>query len=481
MSFNMTTFKYLLLIRTLMGFVSLGSFVPDETWQSVEVAHNIVFGNGHLTWEWEQGIRSYFHPCFFASVFYILKWSGLDHPELVVILPKILQGAMSAVGDLCIVQVFGIVFKDKKKGKMFAIVYATNWFMLYASSRTLINTFETALTNLALRLYVENQSLYVFVIAESFMARPTTAIFWLPLVIYDVLWRSSLKKFFTKMIPSAIMGVLIVVFLDSGLYGSLTLAPWNFLRINLLQNISEQYGTEPWHWYFTNFMPALFCGYGLYPFICGLFKNGLNNESNSLAKILALSLVFSLISYSKLGHKEHRFIMPLIPLMLAFMVSALNSLTKPLKAFCAVNVVLALYLSLFHQTGPHSVMRYLYFTSSSVKGVLFLTPCHNMPFYSHMHYNVPMRFLECPPDLTKNPDHQEEDKVFYRKPGKWLDENDIANYSHIVFYEGLERKISGHHKLQNFHLCAKFWHTHFPDERTSPYVLIHCRNDEIDR
>lgn len=29
--------------------------------------------------------------------------------------------------------------------------------------------------------------------------------------------------------------------------------------------------------------------------------------------------------------------------------------------------------------------------------VLFLTPCHATPYYSHVHLPVPMRFLDCSP------------------------------------------------------------------------------------
>ena len=72
-------------IRVLMAFLSWGYFVPDETWQSVEVAHKLVFGNGHLTWEWEHGLRSYLHPALFAILFKILKFVNLDTPFLVTI------------------------------------------------------------------------------------------------------------------------------------------------------------------------------------------------------------------------------------------------------------------------------------------------------------------------------------------------------------------------------------------------------------
>ena len=59
--------------RAVWALLSTSYYVPDETWQSVEVnksfmccfvvifafqvAHKVVFGNGYLTWEWDQGLR----------------------------------------------------------------------------------------------------------------------------------------------------------------------------------------------------------------------------------------------------------------------------------------------------------------------------------------------------------------------------------------------------------------------------------------
>ena len=248
--------------------------------------------------------------------------------------------------------------------------------MLYCSSRTLINSFETSLSSIALRLYLDQNQFYVNLIALSFMTRPTTAIFWIPLVLHDVLFRTPLKVLCLKMIPLAILSVLSVIAIDSCFYGEITIVPWNFLRINLLQNISEQYGIHPWHWYLSNFLPALFCGVGLFPLI-----NGLYIGAKDYSKLLVFSVLFSLFSYSMLGHKEHRFIMPLIPLMLAHMTLSLpRQITNYLNIFCIVNVFLALYLSIWHQSGPHSVMKYLS-SKTNGKGILILTPCHETPFY----------------------------------------------------------------------------------------------------
>lgn len=52
-------------------------FQPDEFFQSLEVAHNFVFGYGYLTWEWRERIRSFFHPAIFAAVYKLLSVLGL--------------------------------------------------------------------------------------------------------------------------------------------------------------------------------------------------------------------------------------------------------------------------------------------------------------------------------------------------------------------------------------------------------------------
>ena len=70
----------------------------DETYQSVEVAHKLVFGTGYLTWEWTtpNPIRSYIHPLLFSVLFYIIKVLGLDSLELVILLPRLLHAIVAA-------------------------------------------------------------------------------------------------------------------------------------------------------------------------------------------------------------------------------------------------------------------------------------------------------------------------------------------------------------------------------------------------
>ena len=81
-----------------------------------------------------------------------------------------------------------------------------------------------------------------------------------------------LSTFFGKMLPQALIIPSLVILFDSYFYGKLTIVPWNFVKFNIINNISEQYGIEPWHWYLTNFLPSLTLGIGIYPVIKGMYK-----------------------------------------------------------------------------------------------------------------------------------------------------------------------------------------------------------------
>lgn len=47
------------------------------------------------------------------------------------------------------------------------------------------------------------------------------------------------------------------VYLDSRMYGALTLVPLNFLRFNVLEGKSRIFGEQAWHWNFSQGLPAV--------------------------------------------------------------------------------------------------------------------------------------------------------------------------------------------------------------------------------
>jgi len=69
-----------LAVRVAISLFTRTYFQPDEYFQSLEPAHHLVFGYGHLTWEWmaSRPIRSIFYPMVNVPLFWVLRITGLS-------------------------------------------------------------------------------------------------------------------------------------------------------------------------------------------------------------------------------------------------------------------------------------------------------------------------------------------------------------------------------------------------------------------
>ncbi|KAJ3002335.1 hypothetical protein NUW54_g5903 [Trametes sanguinea] len=75
-----------LAIRIGIALATCTFFQPDEYYQSLEVAHHLVFGYGQLTWEWlaPNPIRSIIYPALNVPIYWLLKVFHLDETAALV-------------------------------------------------------------------------------------------------------------------------------------------------------------------------------------------------------------------------------------------------------------------------------------------------------------------------------------------------------------------------------------------------------------
>lgn len=147
-----------------------------------------------MTWEWLQGVRSYVYPLVIAGVYKVLAILNMDTVEMLTIMPRLLQAALSTYSDYRF-----FIWCDKKKWSLFII--ATSWYWFYMASRTLLNTLETSLTTIALSYYPWNRDDFDYLIPAILCCylRPTAAIVWLPLICYHMMrTRTSLMVFLVE-------------------------------------------------------------------------------------------------------------------------------------------------------------------------------------------------------------------------------------------------------------------------------------------
>lgn len=346
---------------------------------------------------------------------------------------------------------------------------------------------ETVLTIIALFYYPlegsksMNSVKYSSLVALAFIIRPTAIIPWIPL-LFRHFWQEQRKLdlILHQFLPVGFVTLSLSLIIDRIFFGQWTLVQYNFLKFNVLQDLGSFYGSHPWHWYFSQGFPAVL-GTHLPFFIHGCFL------APKRYRIFLVTVLWTLLVYSMLSHKEFRFIYPVLPFCMVFCGYSLNNLKtwkKPALSFLFLsNMLLALYTGLVHQRGTLDVMtniQELSYNNTNVSSasVLMMMPCHSTPYYSHVHYPLPMRFLQCPPDLTGKTDYLVEADMFYLNPLKWLYmefQNDSPLPTHLIIFSVLEEEISPFLISNNYERTAVFFHTHFPESRTGSHVYVYER------
>lgn len=465
------------------------SFVPDEYWQSLEISHRMVFNYGYETWEWKTGIRGYSYPLVFALMYKLLHLINYDTVQLLVFVPRVFQALLSAYADVTLYRLI-LQWDTPDVAKWTFFCQLCSWFTWFCCTRTLTNTMETVLTTLALCFYplpgskMHNSWKYLSLVSLAVVVRPTALIVWIPLLFCHLCWEQNKIKFIAlQCLPIAAFTLGISTLIDSVFYGKWTFVQWNFLKLNVLQNIAEFYGTHPWHWYVSQgllvvigpHLPFFIHGYSL---------------STKKHRILLITIIWTTVIYSLLAHKEFRFIYPLLSFCVIFCgmsLAKLQTWRKPAAVFLLVsNLIPALYTGLIHQRGTLDVMsdlqRLCDFNSSQTKpDVLVLMPCHSTPLYSHLHCPLKLRFLECPPDLTGNKHYVDEADMFFNDPIHWLKSFSSQQMlpTHLVMFDSLEKEISTFLLENRYAKQAEIFHTHFPEGRVGENIFIYVRGPEM--
>jgi phosphatidylinositol glycan class B len=83
---NRKQIVWVFIYRIALALLTCSIIHADEFFQSLEVAHNVVFGYGKLTWEWQPdvAIRSILYPALYVPIYWILRVTDLDTTGLLV-------------------------------------------------------------------------------------------------------------------------------------------------------------------------------------------------------------------------------------------------------------------------------------------------------------------------------------------------------------------------------------------------------------
>ena len=582
-------FQFILFpLRVIASLYVQTFFQPDEYFQALEPAWRIAFGaesGAWLTWEWREGLRTSFHPYLFAALYKIvdfvcstLSTSETTRASALIVAPRIFQAFIAAQLDLAVWKISARTYGNGSPASWAAlglIVFSPwHWF---CGVRTFSNSLETTMTAIGLRFFpwqwflepdkldktpLESPNLdnlgwnwnyirYLNSIAPdqlypalafaaiSTYLRPTNVIIWISISAGIIGCNHNYRKASILAQSAAYVGTVVVIILaglDRLFYQDWTFPPLRFLYFNVVQSLAVFYGKNRLDYYFTEGLPLLlttalpFALVGLWRSLkSGQARNAEEYVGRQTRFIFALAVVVSLLVFSAIGHKEVRFIYPLLPMLLVFAAEPFAEFFDPLPVprspfkklllalMVTTNIYIAGYISTTHQRGVVDVMHYLRHRQEAWKEtaseqnvsanitVGFLMPCHSTPWRSHFVYpEINAWALTCEPPINVEPKERatylDEADVFYASPETWIEQNmnrlqtisatansDIGTGQgkkdagtrewphYLVFFEQLEPTMKRVLAGSRYKECRRFFNTHWHDDgRRKGDVAVWC-------
>lgn len=259
---------------------------------------------------------------------------------------------------------------------------------LFYISRPLANTFAMSTTTLACACLL-NAHIRQFVWLLTFTAvvfRCDSILLSFPLLLWYIFfspersqWLSRFLLVFSTGIQATIVCVALTFCVDSYFWQTLLWPEGVVFKFNVIENRSSEWGTSPWHWYFSSALPRALLGSIFFiPF-------AFTWRSNAFLKGILISSLLYVVLYSKLPHKELRFLFPVLPLLnvaaaLGFSQIWSQRQQDALRRLITYSAVLGIVASLIFALG------FLYVSSLNYPGGEALQTFHSM--YSNTSSNA---------------------------------------------------------------------------------------------
>ena len=341
-----------LLTFILAAWFSAGYHHPDEHFQIIEFANYKLgqISSDQLPWEFNEQIRPGL-PVFIAwGVFKIFGFIGITNPYFLVFVLRL----MVAVPAWMILRKLGLKllpnFKTEAGKKIFFAMIFFVWFVPYTSVRFSSENLSavTFLAAILLLLTVREMGrgprsakmiiaglLLGFAFYFRFqLAFAIIGLFTWMIFIDRVRWRHLMLLF-----TGGGVALFFCMLIDYWFYGTWVLTPENYFTTNIVQGVAADFGVTPWWNYFYLYtiqvIPPLSIVLLLF-FFYGSIKNP--------RSFFLWCIVPFLVVHFMVGHKETRFLFPVIFAFLYLAAVGIDAFIQSGKLQRVGRVVLILIL-----------------------------------------------------------------------------------------------------------------------------------------
>jgi phosphatidylinositol glycan class B len=353
----------------VLAWFSVGYYHPDEHFQILEFARWKLDPSRPepLPWEFHQQMRPAIQPALVVIVHKIFNLFGCSDPFLVTFFLRIMSASLTFVAMWLIYQRYKMEVSNKILRWWFLLLSFLLWFALYNAVRFSSETWSGAIFIIGFSyLFILKRTpgnidflITGILLGLSFLFRYQTGFliagYFMWFMVYGVILRintalfppdkpaEKLKKAHLLWMALGILGSVVAgVLIDRWFYGKWVLTAWNYFEQNLLADKISGFGIQPWWFYFEDITVRLIPPFSLLFIFCALIVFIFLRKN-----LLTWTLLPFILFHCFVGHKETRFLYPLIGFLPILVVKGIEVIIEKWNDKILVNKFVRFFIATF--------------------------------------------------------------------------------------------------------------------------------------
>lgn len=324
----------------LLSFQHIGYHQADEHFQINEFAWYLL-GEGpaeDLPWEFGERMRPTLQPVVAAAYFQVMGWLGFSSPYLMNWIIRIAMSLVSLASMLLMIRLFECELKSISARRILWGASILFWFLPYLLIRfTAENTSGIAFVLALYVLYDRKEEVSRTLswgkvvgagalLGLCFVLRYQMAFALAGLGLWMLVFRALSFGRISLMVSTAFAIFGLSILLDSWFYGEWTVAPYQYYVANIVEKKAASFGVHPWYQYFIELF--IWMGPPLSIVLVFLLFFGLYKRPKHL---LTWCFMPFFLAHVAVGHKEMRFLFPMLYILPLFVAIAVENLPSRLR------------------------------------------------------------------------------------------------------------------------------------------------------
>ncbi|MCX6230067.1 MAG: hypothetical protein NTZ33_00865 [Bacteroidetes bacterium] len=324
------------LILFITAFFSTGYDFADEHFQILEIA-NYKAGNttaSTLPWEFHSQMRPGLQPAIAYTVIITCNLFNICNPFIISLFLRFLSAVIMVFTIFLLTKAFiSYTSTQLSKNNLYLLSFFI-WFLPYNFVRFSSENWSGMAFMLGIAFYLLNKGnkinySFIFIgllTGLSFVFRYQSAFMIIGLGLWMIIIGKESFKRILLFAGGNILAIIIGIIIDRWLYGVWILSFWNYFDLNILQDKVSEFGILPWWFYFENIFIKATPPIGLAIILSFLYF--WYKHSGNIVSWITVPFV---VTHLLIGHKELRFLYPLLLLLPYCFTVVYSDLQKSFK------------------------------------------------------------------------------------------------------------------------------------------------------